>query len=141
MNENRKKLDKIIAVAVNPGAYEEEGYNGPAQGSRVGAREPFSCTSRAGRSASKVATCAGLLLPDANHEYFRATPTSDRDWPPAEAYGLGLKSKLELEFVEGAARYTLNARVDGPKLGCETFDRYVKWLIEFHNNYHVDGEQ
>jgi hypothetical protein len=59
----------------------------------------------------------------------------------AEAYGLGLKSKLELEFVEGAARYILNVRVDGPKLGCETFDRYVKWLIEFHNNYHVDGEQ
>jgi hypothetical protein len=24
MNENRKELDKIIAVAVNPGAYEEE---------------------------------------------------------------------------------------------------------------------
>ena len=56
MNENRKKLDKIIAVAVNPGAYEEEAIAALRKARALVAREPFSCSSRAGRSASEVAT-------------------------------------------------------------------------------------
>ena len=141
MNENRKKLDKIIAVAVNPGAYEEEAITALRKARALVqenpslahpepvAPPPKSQPAQDYSYQTQITNISALRLP------VIMTGLS------AEAYGLGLKSKLELEFVEGATRYILNVRVDGPKLGCETFDRYVKGLIEFHNNYHIDGEQ
>jgi hypothetical protein len=55
----------------------------------------------------------------------------------AEAYGLGLKSKLVCDFNE--VPYPVDIRCDGPKEACDAFKAHLSWLIDHINSKPRDG--
>jgi hypothetical protein len=50
----------------------------------------------------------------------------------AEAYGLGLRSKIEIEFANSPT-YTIDVRGDGSKKGCDALQAHIHWLIQYVN--------
>jgi hypothetical protein len=137
VSDNRRKFEKIIAVAISPGAYEDEAI-AALHKARALVQED---------SSLAHPEPAAPPQPEQGHSYQTQISNIKAIRLPIimaglsiEAYGLGLKNKLELIIVQGGRHYTLDVRVDGSKVGCKTFKRYVNSIIKFHNNYHIDGE-
>jgi hypothetical protein len=115
MSKNRDRFNKIIAVAVNPAAYEEEA---------------ISALKRARELVKQDRALAYPPEPPPPHRRLHLTVRTKLKSPntnplilpvmmsnlSSEAYGLGLKSKIEIEFVAGVSTYTLDVRCDGPRL-------------------------
>jgi hypothetical protein len=133
MSEHRKRFNKIIAVAINPGAYEDEAIAALRRARALVKEDPKLAYPEAQASApkpaspddtsyqSQISNITAFLLP------IIMTNLS------AEAYGLGLKSKIEVEFKKGAALYTLNVRCDGLRDACEAFRVHLQRLINYQN--------
>lgn len=133
MSEHRRRFNKIIAVAVNPGAYEDEAI------------------SALRRARALVKEDPELAYPEVQAPAPKPPPPDDRSYQArisnitafllpiimtnlsAEAYGLGLKSKIEVEFKKGAALYALNVRCDGSRLACDAFRVHMQRLINYQN--------
>jgi len=137
MTKRREKLDKIISVAINPGAYEDEAIAALLRARALVQEDPSLAHPQPTppkRSAdqdcsyqTQISNITALVLP------VLMTNLS------AEAYGLGLKSKIEVEFIEGRTTYVLNVRCDGTARACQEFAAHVKWVIDFHNNYKLSS--
>ena len=135
MTENRGRLEKIIAVAINPGAYEEEAMSALRRARALvkedpslahpppPAAPPKSSPSDESSFQTKISNITALLLPVLMSNLSR------------EAYGLGMKSKIEVEFVSGSVTYILNVRCDGTKQACAAFQAHVAWSIDYFNSH------
>jgi hypothetical protein len=123
MSEKREKFQKIIAVAINPGAYEDEAIAALRRARALVQENPSlaflsqrpsnAAPTKMARFKRKSQIITALVLP------VLMTNLS------AQAYGLGLKSKIEVEFIAGRTTYALNVRCDGNASACQVFEEYV----------------
>jgi hypothetical protein len=132
-SEKRERFQKIIAVAINPGAYEDEAI-AALRRARALVQENFSLAfpeptppkpsaDEDGSFQTHISNITALVLP------VLMTNLS------AQAYGLGLKSKIEVEFIAGRTTYALDVRCDGNASACQVFEEYVSWSIDFYNSH------
>jgi hypothetical protein len=135
MSDDRKRYDKVLAVAINPSAYEGEAIAALLRARELVKRNP---------------TLAYPPLPP--------MPPPPKPAPPDEAsfqskvtnisafwlniflsnisqqaYGLGLKSKMVVDF-RSTKPHAVEIRCDGPKEGCEAFQAHFKWLLDYINS-------
>jgi len=132
MPSDRDRLDKVLAIAVNPGAYETEAVAAlraarqlikknpslvhPPRRPRVPTPNP--AQGEHSRQV-RITNIAPLWL------YIAINCLSQ------EAYGLGLKSKIVIDFK--VMPFALDVRCDGAETDCDTFGRYVNRLIAYIN--------
>jgi hypothetical protein len=126
----RERFDKIIAIAVNPATYEEEAITALRK-----ARELV----KEDRALAHPAPAPPPPPPPQQNYCFQVDITNiPPDWVTLvahslskEAYGLGLKSKIEYDFSD--VPLSLNVRADGSKEACKAFEKHFSWLIDFVN--------
>jgi hypothetical protein len=130
---DRERFDKIMAVAVNPGAYEDEAVAALRKARELVKQNP----SLAHPPPAPIAPIVPKPPPDHSVEY-RVTHISPF-WMnifigslSEQAYGLGLRSKFSFDF--GVIPTAVDVRCDGPIAGCGAFKAHLDWLIEYINS-------
>jgi hypothetical protein len=125
----RDRFDKIIAIAVNPATYEEEAITALRK-----ARELV----KENRALAHPAPPPSRP-PEPNYSFQVAITNIPADWITLiahnlskEAYGLGLKSKIEYDFSD--VPLALNVRADGCKDACHAFEKQFTRLMDFVNS-------
>jgi hypothetical protein len=129
---DRKKIEKMLAVAISPGAYEEEAIAALRKAREVVKQNP----SLAHPIPPPPAPLLSVPPPDHSVEY-RATNILP-SWLNVlvgslsqEAYGLGLRSKFSFDF--SVTPTAVDIRCDGPKIACDAFEVHLHWLADFIN--------
>jgi hypothetical protein len=127
-NNTRARFKKIIAIAMDPGAFEDEAIVALCKARELIREDPT--LKEPDIQPPKVEP------PEASYEA-RITNIQD-DWLNAltnslsqEAYGLGLRSKITRDF--SIVPYAVEVRCDGSADACKKFDAYVDRLIQFIN--------
>jgi hypothetical protein len=120
---DRKQIDKMIAVALSPGAYEKEAIAALMK-ARAVVQKP------------KVPSAP---KPDHSIQYTVSHVTMD--WLSVllsslseQAYGLGLKSKFSCDYSNTGQGVTVNIRCDGLEAGCDAFVSHLNWLLTHINS-------
>jgi hypothetical protein len=134
MPDDRGRFQKVLAIAINPGAYEAEAI----------------AALRKARTLVKIDPSLAHPPPPPPIPAIKGAPPDESSvqikvskitpfWLPIflsnlseQAYGLGLKSKLSCDFSAKLA--TVNIRCDGSKQGCEAFEAHLNWLIGHINS-------
>jgi hypothetical protein len=134
MAGGRDRFNKVLAVAINPGSYEQEAI-AALQKARDFVKTDPSLAHPPTPSPTHVMKGAP---PDESSLQSKVTNIT-RFWLPIflsnlseQAYGLGLKSKLSCDF--SVTPTTVNIRCDGSKKGCEAFQAHLNWLIGHINS-------
>ena len=129
----RDRFDKIIAIAVNPATYEEEAITALRK-----ARELVK-EDRALAHPAPPPPPPPPAPPQPDYCFQVEITNISPDWLTLvahnlskEAYGLGLKSKIEYDFSDIPA--SLSVRADGSKQACRAFERHFTVLIDFVNS-------
>ena len=132
MSKDRDRLEKVIAVALNPGAYEEEAITALRKARELVRQDPQLA------HAPPPPTAPPEPPPPVEHSLaFQVTKI-----PPywiniftnnvsEAAYGLGLKSKIVVELEETPR--VIQIRCDGPKQACTVFEAHLNWLLTYIN--------
>ena len=126
----KDRLDKVLAVAINPGAYEQEAVAALHKARELVKREPnlaFDLPS---------ARCPLPWLDRADEASFEVEISGVSDfWLPIvlntlseRAYLLSLKSKFICDF---ATPTTVHVKCDGRETACEAFKEHVDSLVEY----------
>lgn len=133
----RDRFDKIIAIAVNPATYEEEAITALRK-----ARELVKVDRALAHPAPQPPPPPPPEPPEppAQNYCFQVEITNiPPDWLALvahnlskEAYGLGLKSKIEYDFTD--IPLALNVRADGSREACCAFETHFTALIDFMNS-------
>jgi hypothetical protein len=134
MTSNRDRFNKVMAVAVNPGAYEPEAIAALRMARELVKQEP----SLAHPPPPAPAPPPPPAPPDEVSLEIRIT-----NIPPfwlhiminslsQEAFGLALKSKIVIDFK--VTPCALNVRCDGPKPPCDAFQKHADWLLAYVNS-------
>jgi hypothetical protein len=125
----RDRFDKIIAIAVNPATYEEEAITALRK-----ARELV----KEDRALAHPASPPPAAPAEPNYCFQVAITNIPPDWITLiahslskEAYGLGLKSKIEYDFSD--VPLALNVRADGCIDACSAFEKHFIRLMDFVN--------
>jgi hypothetical protein len=131
---DRKRVDKILAVALSPGAYEEEAIVALRKAREIVKANPV------------LAHPEPLLIPPSppepkpDHSIQYRVSNITPFWLgiflsnlSEQAYGLGLKSKLSCDFSESLT--AVDIRCDGTEAACEAFVTHLKWL-----NNHINSQ-
>jgi hypothetical protein len=131
MASDRDRLDKVLAIAVNPGADETEAV-------------------AALRAARQLIKKNPALAHPPLHPRPKPAPQGERSHQARitniapfwlyiainnlsqQAYGLGLKSKIVIDFK--AMPFALDVRCDGAETDCDAFARYVDRLVDHINS-------
>ena len=132
MSKDRDRLEKVIAVALNPGAYEEEAITALRKAREL-VRQDLQLA-----HAPPPPTAPPEPPPPVEHSLaFQVTKI-----PPywiniftnnvsEAAYGLGLKSKIVVELEETPR--AIRIRCDGPSQACAVFEGHLNWLLTYIN--------
>jgi hypothetical protein len=127
---SRERFDKIIAIAVNPGAYEEEAIAALLKARQLAkenpslAHPPYSPPVKPSPSeASKQFTITKI-------KPFWLNIIADNI--SNIAYGLGLKSKISYDFKQRPV--ALSIRCDGTLAACNALEAHLHWLIDYVNS-------
>jgi hypothetical protein len=128
----RDRFDKIIAIAVNPATYEEEAITALRK-----ARELVKEDRALAHPAPPPPQPPQPAQPD--YSFHVEITNIPPDWLTLvahilskEAYGLGLKSKIEYDFSDTPP--ALNIRADGSRQACSTFETHFTSVIDFVNS-------
>lgn len=128
---SRDRFDKVIAVAVNPGAYEAEAITALRKARELVRQDPS-------LAHPPPAPPPKTPPPDETCVEFRITKLAPF-WLnifinklSEQAYGLGLKSKLVCDFKE--IPIAVEVRCDGSKQACDAFKAHVLWLVNYINS-------
>ena len=127
---DKKRFDKVLAVAINPGAYEQEAVAALQKARELVKRDP---------NLAFALPAAHYLLPwlDPPEEgYFELEISGVSEfWLPIllnnlseQAYVLGLRSKIISDF---GIPTTVQVRCDGRETACGAFQEHVYSLIEY----------
>jgi hypothetical protein len=129
---DRRQIEKILSIAISPGAYEDEAIAALLKAREVVKKNPSLA------HPAPPSTLPPPIVPAPDHSIqFRATQIAPSWFPifignlSEQAYGLGLKSKLSCDF--SVTPTALDIRCDGPKDACEMFETHLKWLIAYVN--------
>jgi len=132
MSKDRDRLEKVIAVALNPGAYEEEAITALRKARELVRQDPKLA------HPPPPPTSPPEPPPPVEHSLaFQVTKI-----PPywiniftnnvsEAAYGLGLKSKIVVELEETPR--AIRIRCDGPRQACAVFEADLNWLLTYIN--------
>jgi hypothetical protein len=132
MSKDRDRLEKVIAVALNPGAYEEEAITALRRARELVRQDP-----QLAHAPPPPAPSPEPPPPVEHSLAFQVTKI-----PPywiniftnnvsEAAYGLGLKSKIVVELEETPR--AIQIRCDGPKQACAVFEAHLNWLLTYIN--------
>jgi Protein of unknown function (DUF2786) len=134
MAGERDRLNKVLAVATNPGSYEQEAIAALRKARDFVKTDP----SLAHLPPAPPTPAMKGARPHEASLQSKVTNIT-RFWLPIflsnlseQAYGLGLKSKLSCDF--SVVPTTVNIRCDGSKKGCDAFEAHLNWLIEHINS-------
>ena len=126
---DREKLDKVLAVAINPGAYEEEAIAALRKAREIVKQNPA-------LAHPEPPAAPAIPAPDDSIE-FKIT-NIEPFWMnilvsslSQEAYGLGLRSKISFDY--GVIPIAVDIRCDGPSASCVKFKAHLDWLIGYIN--------
>ena len=130
MTGDKERFEKVLAVAINPGAYEGEAIAALRKARELAKRNP---------SLANAAPSPGLPLPartEPEYSIRLRVRNIPFDWfkvcinsLSAEAYGLGLKSKLYCDLSEVPT--ALDVSCDGSHEACEAFRVHLDALIDY----------
>ena len=128
MANNRTRFEKIIAIAMDPGAFEDEAIAALRKARELIRQDP-------GLKEPEIRP-PKVEPPEAS---FKSRITNvQNDWLTIlmsnlsqEAYGLGLKSKIVCDYSERLT--TVEVRCDGSADACKKFQGHVDWLIQYIN--------
>src|SRR5258708_33639726 len=134
MPTDRDRFDKVLAVAINPGAYEGEAIAALHKARELVKKTPS--LAHPPPPPPPLPPAAKPAPPDEASFQVQITNV-----PPfwlnillnllsQEAYGLGLKSKMVCDFKESA----VDVRCDGPKKACKAFEAHVTWVVDYVNS-------
>jgi hypothetical protein len=130
MPSERRLFDKVLAVAVNPGAYETEAIAALRKARELVKQDP---------SLGHLPS-APLAKPSSQIEMsFQVTLTNVTPfWSKillnnlsGQAYGLGLKGKMVCDFKTPA---TVDVRCDGSKQACKAFQEHLNLVLDHINS-------
>jgi hypothetical protein len=131
--DDRGRFQKVLAIAINPGAYETEAIAALRK-----ARNLVKIDPSLAHPPPPSTPVARVAPPDESSLQIRVSKITGF-WLPVflsnlseQAYGLGLRSKLSCDF--SANTTTVSIRCDGSKQGCEAFEAHLNWLIERINS-------
>ena len=129
MADKRDKFEKILAVAINPGAYEDEAIAALRKARELVQTDPT--------LAHREPPAPPVISPP-EASYAARITNIQSDWLNVvinslsqEAYGLGLRSKITCDF--SVLPYAVEVRCDGDRQACDKFKAHVAWVIEFVN--------
>jgi uncharacterized protein DUF2786 len=129
----KDRLDKVLAVAINPGAYEQEAVAALHKARELVKRDPS----------------LAFDLPSVRYPLPRLDPADETSfeveisgvsefWLPIvlntlseQAYALSLKSKFICDF---AIPTTVHVTCDGRETACEAFKEHLNSLTEYINS-------
>jgi Protein of unknown function (DUF2786) len=122
----KDRLDKVLAVAISPGAYEQEAVAALHKARELVKREPnlaFDLPSMAGHDSpdevsfeAEISGISEFWLP------ILINSLSER------AYVLRLRSKFTCDLATPAA---VHVKWDGGETACETFKEHLNLLVEY----------
>jgi hypothetical protein len=135
---DRKQIDKIIAVALNPGAYEQEAVAALRRAREIVKNNP----QLAHPDSPPPPKLPSTPPPKPEHSIEYKVSKVTLFWAPIvlsnlseKAYGLGLRSKFSCDFAEE----WVDIRCDGPKEACDLFVVHLQWLINHINSNPPQG--
>jgi len=130
---DRDRFNKVLAIAINPGAYESE-----AVAALRAARQLIKKNPALAHPPPHPQAPAPKPAPPGEYSHQVRITNVAPFWLYITinslsqlAYGLGLKSKIVIDFKERP--YALNVRCDGTKTACDAFACHVDWLIGYIN--------
>jgi hypothetical protein len=130
---DRKHVDKIMAVALSPGAYEQEAIVALKK-----AREIIKANPALAHPGVPLAP-QPPPAPKPDHSIQYRVTNVTTFWLgiflsnlSEQAYGLGLKSKLSCDF--SGALTSVDIRCDGDEAACKTFVAHLEWLSNHINS-------
>jgi hypothetical protein len=128
MPADRERFDKVLAIAINPGSYEEEAISAPRKARELVKNDRSLAHLPPAPVAKSAPADQGSLEVKITHisPFWLNILLSNLS---QEAYGLGLKSKLTCDFHETPT--AVNVRCDGAKNACATFQAHLDWLIDY----------
>ena len=129
-NLGRDRFDKIIAIAVNPATYEEEAITALRKAREL-VKEDRALAHPAAPPPEPAAPsyCFQVAITNIPPDWITLIAHS----LSKEAYGLGLKSKIEYDFSD--IPLALNVRADGSKEACKAFEKQFTLLVDFINSH------
>jgi hypothetical protein len=134
MAGDRARFNKVLAVAINPGSYEQEAIAALRKARDLVKTDP---TLAHPPPLPPAAVIKGTPSDQSSIESKVTNIT--RFWLPIflsnlseQAYGLNLKSKLSCDF--SVVPTTVSIRCDGSKKGCEAFQAHLNWLVKHINS-------
>jgi hypothetical protein len=131
MSNDRDRLDKVLALAINPGAVE-----GEAIAALHRARQLVKQNPSLAHPPSQTPSTVHQPSPEAT---FKVKITSVHpDWVlilagllSKRAYELDLRSKIEFDFSQPLT--TVDVVCDGSKTSCAAFEKHVDWCVNYIN--------
>jgi hypothetical protein len=135
MSDDKKRYEKVLAVAINPGAYE-----GEAIAALLRARELVKRNPALAYSPLPPMPLRPKPAPPDEASFQAKVTNVSAFWLniflsniSQEAYGLGLKSKMVVDFHSPKPQ-AVDIRCDGPKEACEAFQTHFNWLLDNINS-------
>jgi len=133
MSSEKDRFDKVLAIAVNPGAYEEE-----AVAALHKARELVKKDPKLAYPLPRLANPLPQAVPRDEASYQAKITNVSEFWLPIllnnlseQGYGLGLKTKIICDF---AIPTTVDVRCDGTKSACDAFRDHLDLLLDYINS-------
>ncbi len=132
MLSHRDRLEKVLAIAINPGAYEEEAVAALHKARELVRKDPklahllpsLAYPSSKPRPASPGETSLECSITDVSDFWLPILLNNLSE----HAYELGLKSKITCDF---ATPTTVDIRCDGTPAACEAFQEHLNLIIEY----------
>jgi len=130
---DKDRLDKVLAVAINPGAYEQEAVAALHKARELVKRDPnlafdpLPCHDPADEASfeAEISGVSEFWLP------ILLNTLSE------QAYVLSLKSKLTCDF---ATPTTVHVKCDGRQTACEAFKEHLNSLTEYIHSRQCGAE-
>jgi hypothetical protein len=133
MTDDRERFNKVLAIAISPGAYEAEAIAALRKARELVGNNPT--------LAHPPPPPELAPKPITHDEYYYENKVTNiaQFWLPIlitnlseEAYKLRLISKITCDFTQNPT--AVNVRCDGPKKACFEFHWYLTWLVNHINS-------
>jgi hypothetical protein len=116
---DRKQIDKMIAVALSPGAYEKEAIAALMKARAVVQKNPSLA------HPEPLSKLPSAPKPDHSIQYTVSHVTMD--W-------LSVLLRLSCDYSNTGQGVTVNIRCDGVEAGCDAFVAHLNWLLTHINS-------